>query len=152
LKRVFSDDDRKKKSKRMSEKPPVTTRTLLPDLEETIKTFLFDGYLPCPNAFSIGKKMNLPLNLIGEKADTLGIRIIDCQLGCFKVNKSTHIFQDETVTQSILEQIERVIASGSLTCTRAFELACRMKVHPIEIAETANKLHIKIGECQLGCF
>lgn len=39
-----------------------------------------------------------------------------------------------------------------LPCKLAFQLADELKISLKEIGELANKLNIKITNCQLGCF
>jgi len=43
-----------------------------------------DKKLPCKLAFKISEEHNIPLKEIGNMANELGIKIIECQLGCFK--------------------------------------------------------------------
>lgn len=40
--------------------------------------------LPCKQAFEIAKEFDLPLKEIGDAANELNIKIVHCQLGCFK--------------------------------------------------------------------
>jgi hypothetical protein len=42
-----------------------------------------DGQLPCAVAFAIAKELNVPIAQVGRAANELGIKIVDCQLGCF---------------------------------------------------------------------
>ncbi len=42
-----------------------------------------DGRLPCATAFAIAEELGIPRIRVGQAADELGIRISDCQLGCF---------------------------------------------------------------------
>ncbi len=43
-----------------------------------------DKKLPCKLAFKISEEWNVGLKEIGNMANELGIKIIECQLGCFK--------------------------------------------------------------------
>lgn len=56
--------------------------------KENLKTLLLekakDKRLPCRTAFKISEENNIPLKEIGNMANELGIKIIECQLGCFK--------------------------------------------------------------------
>ena len=42
-----------------------------------------DRLLPCAVAFEIADALDVPIGQVGEAANELGIRIVDCQLGCF---------------------------------------------------------------------
>lgn len=59
-------------------KPKVDT-----GLEERITSSLVNDQLPCPVAFKIAKEMKVSIRKIGKTADSLGLRIVKCQLGCF---------------------------------------------------------------------
>ena len=47
---------------------------------------------------------------------------------------------------------ERLDEDGTLWCPRAFALAARLGVEPIEIGRAADELGIRISHCQLGLF
>ena len=53
------------------------------ELEEKIISSLADDNLPCPVAFKIAQELKVSIREVGEEADKLGIRISNCQLGCF---------------------------------------------------------------------
>lgn len=42
-----------------------------------------DNRLPCSVARKIAEELDIPYKEVGAAADELGIRIRDCQLGCF---------------------------------------------------------------------
>ncbi|MFA5316619.1 MAG: hypothetical protein WC369_04275 [Dehalococcoidales bacterium] len=52
-------------------------------MKETIKASLADSFLHYTTVFEILKRLKVPLVKVGNTADALGIREIDCQLGCF---------------------------------------------------------------------
>ncbi|MEL7566088.1 MAG: hypothetical protein AAGU27_14545 [Dehalobacterium sp.] len=52
---------------------------VLKAVQETAK----DGKLTCTDAHMLGEKLGISLLVIGEAADQLGIKIKNCQLGCF---------------------------------------------------------------------
>ena len=59
-------------------------------LADGINASLSEGKLPCPLAFKVADKLNtLPIT-VGNKTDEMGIKISDCQLGCFGKGKVTH--------------------------------------------------------------
>jgi hypothetical protein len=156
MKRVFGEEDRKKKRSRISPRDSVQTPvngSSFVRLEDAIRASLKDGFLPCPTAFSIAKGLSTPLNWVGDTADKLNIRIVDCQLGCFKIEKAAKIAPESGVANPlIVGQIEALLAKGNFTCSAAFDIVRRMKVRPIDVADAANLIHIKIHDCQLGCF
>ena len=52
-------------------------------LEEQLKASLVDDKLPCAIAFKIAKKLEVTPKQVGDMANKLGIKIANCQLGCF---------------------------------------------------------------------
>ena len=55
-----------------------------------VKASLRDGNLQCATAFKIAQEANVPKIAVGKMTDRLGIRITNCQIGCFKVDKTIH--------------------------------------------------------------
>jgi hypothetical protein len=52
-------------------------------LKEEMLKKVIDGRLPCAAARRLAEEFGLPYKDIGAAADELGIKIKDCQLGCF---------------------------------------------------------------------
>ena len=52
-------------------------------LEEAIRAELVNGKLPCAVAFKIAKQHRVAPRQVGDAANQLNIRIMNCQLGCF---------------------------------------------------------------------
>ncbi len=44
------------------------------------------------------------------------------------------------------------LVNGKLPCAVAFKIARKLKVSPKQVGDAANRLNIKISNCQLGCF
>ena len=53
------------------------------ELEEKVKSSLVDGKLPCAVALKIAEALKVSPREVGKTADKLGIKICNCQLGCF---------------------------------------------------------------------
>jgi hypothetical protein len=56
------------------------------------------------------------------------------------------------MNRTLEEELEAFLVDGKLPCALAFKIAKKLKVTPRQVGETANKLNIKIVNCQLGCF
>lgn len=56
------------------------------------------------------------------------------------------------MSDELEEKIKSSLVDGKLSCPVAFKIAKELKVSPREVGKTANKLSIKICQCQLGCF
>jgi len=60
------------------------TQGNIPRLIEMLKERAGDEKrLPCAEAFAIARDLGLPLAEVGRTCDELGIKIVQCQLGCF---------------------------------------------------------------------
>jgi len=153
--RDFGEVDKEKKRERIriNENPAGLPTEKLEELETAVKSSLKDGYLPCPAAWQIAQKAGVPRIAVGAVTDKLGIRVTDCQLGCFKVDKTPY---DNSVPKEVEDELagnlEALNKDGKLACAEAFELAKRFKIPPMAVAEALNIKNMKIRDCQLGCF
>ncbi len=72
------------------------------------------------------------------------------------MKKTTSRFQEagniEQMNRTLEEELEVSLVNGKLPCAVAFKIARKLKVTPREVGDTANKLNIRIANCQLGCF
>ncbi len=153
--RSFGEADRKKKKTRiqLQENPGKLSNEVLSQLEDTVKASLKDGYLPCAVAFKIAKEAQIPKVAVGEMTDRLGIRVTNCQIGCFKVDKTIHDNSaHEDLNDEIVSKLSALKENNELTCANVFDLAQQLKSTPMAIADAANLRDLKIDNCQLGCF
>ena len=153
--RNFNEADRKKKNTRIriQENPGNLSKEVLSQLEDTVKDSLKDGYLPCPVALKIAREANVPKIAIGEITDRLRIRITNCQIGCFKIERTPYAQSvSKNMDSEITTLLETLKANNQLTCTEVFALARQFKLKPIVIANEATARALKIHGCQLGCF
>ena len=151
----FNDADRAKKKERITRESSLSTlpKNRRTELAEMVRASLVNSYLPCRTAFQIARKAEVPLHTVGDTADDLSVRITDCQLGCFSVNKARHDnLTPESVDRLALEEVDSEVQNGKLTCAGVFDLAHRLKLEPMAVATAANLRRYKIHQCQLGCF
>ena len=122
-------------------------------LEEEVKASLVNGYLPCPDALKMAGRLKVTTQDIGYAADSLGVRVTNCQLGCFKFDKALHEdLAGKTVRPNVASGIEKSLVGGRLPCPAAHELGRELKVSLKEIGDAATRMKIKIIDCQLNCF
>ena len=124
--------------------------TLLDDLNASLQ----DNHLPCAVAWQLAQKHNVSRKRVGETADELKVRIVNCQLGCFGVSKATHDDLDKVaLPEALTQEIKAVLSpDGYLLCETAFKVAKKMKVAPRSVGDAASKMKLHIRSCQLGCF
>ncbi len=49
-------------------------------------------------------------------------------------------------------KIKSALVDGRLPCAAAFGIAKELKISPRDVGDAANRLSLKICNCQLGCF
>ncbi len=52
-------------------------------LEEALTAAANDGRIACPVALKIASRLGVSPRTAGEACNRLGLKIVDCQLGCF---------------------------------------------------------------------
>jgi hypothetical protein len=153
--REFNDADRKKKSKRIQlpENPGNLSGEALAQLETAVKAAVRDGYVACPSGWRIAKDAGVSRLDVGAMIDKLGIRVTDCQLGCFTVSKTPYTGTDtKPFGEELARGVEDLQEQGELTCSNVFSLARNLGVKPRAVADAGNVRGFKIRQCQLGCF
>lgn len=122
-------------------------------IEEAVMASLVGGYLPCPVALKLSARLNVETRAVGDTVDRLGIRITDCQLGCFNVEKARHDdLDDKLFSREVTEGVQSSLVDGRLPCSAAHDLSREVRVSLREIGDAATKMKIKISHCQLNCF
>jgi hypothetical protein len=153
--RDFNEADKKKKHKRIQieENPGNLSPEQLLGLEKNVKASLKGGYLSCPIAWKIADEAKVPRITVGNITDRLGVRVTNCQVGCFKVDKTfPENVTTKTIEDTIIAEMEKLNESRELTCAKVVELAQQNKLVPMDLADIANLRKWKIRQCQLGCF
>lgn len=122
-------------------------------LDKEINALLVGGRLSCPMAFKVSRKLEITPKEVGAKADDMGVRITDCQLGCFGVKKATHEdLKGAPLDKSVAEAVRSSLDDGKLNCESAWGIARHLKVSRKKVGDTATQLKLSIANCQLGCF
>jgi hypothetical protein len=153
--RDFNDADRKKKGARIQlpENPGNLSEEALARLETAVKEAAKDGSVACPTGWKLAAGAGVSRLDVGVRIDKLGIRVTDCQLGCFQVGKTPYAgASTEPFGEEVSRRVEVLAEKGDLTCANVFDLARELKVKPRAVADAANVKGSKIRQCQLGCF
>ena len=153
--RDFNDADRKKKSRRirLPDNPGNLSGEALSRLEDAVKAAGKDGHITCPSGWKLSQDNCVSRLDVGAMIDKLGLRVTDCQLGCFKVDKTP--FKGSAagpIGEEVASRVETLHTNGELTCVNAFALARELNVSPMSVADAANIQGYKVRQCQLGCF
>jgi hypothetical protein len=122
-------------------------------IEKEVKASLVEGFLPCAVALGIARRLNVDGREVGAAADSLGIRVINCQLGCFRFEKAQHEeLPGKTISPEVIARVREMESDGRLPCPVAFTISRELKVKPVEVGDAATRLKIKLTGCQLNCF
>jgi len=60
--------------------------------------------------------------------------------------------KDTGIEQILEEELKESLVDGRLPCAVAFKISGKHGVSTRKIGDMANRLDIKISNCQLGCF
>jgi len=153
--RSFNADDRKKKSNRINlpDNPGNLPAEVVHQLEQAVKANVKDGCVKCLAGWEIANNAGVSRLDVGAMIDKLGIRVTECQLGCFKVSKTPYTGSiTEPLNEEAISCIKSHDEAGELTCKIMHDLAHNLNVKPLSIANAANTVGCKIQKCQLGCF
>jgi len=122
-------------------------------IKEAIRGRLSEGMLHCVDAFRIAEDLAvMPLD-VGEAADELEVRLARCQLGLFGYGDPKRIVKP---AEQVAPELERAIREGlvgeRLPCAEAWVIAARQGISKLEVANAAEKLGVRISQCQIGAF
>jgi len=124
------------------------------DLKAAIEKELVDGKLPCARAFNLADRLHINPVSIGQLATQESIKISHCQLGLFGYPEGKRPVENmkNRVTDQLKNAVLSQLVDGQLPCAVAWKIALDFDVPKMQVAAAAEKLGLRIRECQLGCF
>jgi hypothetical protein len=112
-----------------------------------------DGGLRCAEAFRIAEELGVAPLAVGRVADDLDVQLTRCQLGLFGHGAQKRIAEPLGEVPPELEQaIREGLIVGRLPCAVAWAIAARFGMPKLHVANAAEGLEVRIGQCQLGAF
>jgi len=112
-----------------------------------------DKGISCGAAFRIAEELGVNPLEVGRTADAIGVRLYHCQLGLFGYNDKERIVQPAGQVPPEVEQaIREGLIVGRLPCAVAWAIANRFGLRKTDVANAAETLEIRVGQCQLGAF
>jgi hypothetical protein len=112
-----------------------------------------EGKLSCGAAFQIAEALSVNPLEVGETADELGLRLYRCQLGLFGYDgKERIVHATDEVSPELEQAVREGLVVGRLPCAVAWAIANRFSLRKTDVANAAEKLEIRVGQCQLGAF
>jgi hypothetical protein len=118
-----------------------------------LRAHVTNGEVPCARAFKVAEQLGVSPLTIGRVADEVNVRFSRCQLGLYGYTPSKSIVAPAAEVSSDLEQLLRdSLILGRLPCAAAWAIAEHLKIRKLDVSSAAEKLKIRIGQCQLGGF
>ena len=112
-----------------------------------------EGTLRCAEAFRIAEQLDATPAAVGETADTLDVRLTHCQLGLFGYGERKSVVEPAPEVAPEVEQaIRDGLILGRLPCAVAWAIAARFGMPKLHVANAAERLGVRISQCQLGAF
>ena len=111
-----------------------------------------EGKLSCAAAFRLAEELGVSPLTVGRAADEAGVRLVRCQLGLFGYGERKPAQPVEAVSPELEQAIRQGLILGRLPCAVAWAIAARFRMPKMHVAGAADKLGIRIGQCQLGAF
>ena len=122
-------------------------------IEAVVRERAEEGLLDCVGAFRIAEELGVTPAAVGEAADELDLRLAHCQLGLFGYGEQKSIVEPAAEVAPELEQaIREGLILGRLPCAVAWAVAARFGMPKLHVANAAEKLGVRIGQCQIGAF
>jgi hypothetical protein len=112
-----------------------------------------DETLRCAAAFRIADDLDVSPLAVGQVADALNVRLMRCQLGLFGHGERKSVVEPaESVTPELEQAIREGLILDRLPCAVAWAIAARFGMPKLHVANGAEKLGVRVGQCQLGAF
>jgi len=123
------------------------------EIAVAIKDRLQEGKLRCATAFRIAQELGVTPMAVGRTANDLDVRLARCQLGLFGYGERKSVVDPAAEVAPELEQaIREGLILGRLPCAVAWAIASRFGMPKLHVSNAAEKLGVRIGQCQLGAF
>jgi hypothetical protein len=123
-------------------------------IADVIRKRSVGGKVSCATAFRIVEELNVKPSEVGQNLDLLEMKIVKCQLGLFGYGGRNRLIAkpDESVPPELERALRVGLVNDRLPCATAWDIAKRFDLPKMSITSACEKLHIRIGKCQLGSF
>ena len=112
-----------------------------------------DGRLRCAEAFRIAAELGVAPMAVAQAANALNVRLTHCQLGLFGYGEQKGVVKPaEEVAPDLEQAIREGLILGRLPCAVAWAIAARFGMPKLHVANAAEGLGVRLGQCQLGAF
>ena len=141
----------------MSLKDKKNVTGIKPDkkMAEEIRARISGGTLSCAEAFSVADHRDVDPLDVGRAADALKIKLSHCQLGFFGYSGKAKGWGDGfgPVSGELEAALKRRAGrEGRVPCPVLWELAELFGLQRMQAGYAADRLGIRVEDCQLGAF
>ena len=124
-----------------------------PGLADAVLAKSKEGKIKCSQAFGVASELLVRPIEVGRAADLQELRITHCQLGLFGYgDKKKAVAPADRIRPDLEESVRNALENERLTCAEAWRIAEVCHVPKMDVSALCERLHIKIGSCQLGAF
>lgn len=127
-------------------------------IEMAIRARLKDGKLHCAQAFAIAHTLDVAPLIVGQTATALNIHLDRCQLGLYGYPGHTKGWEvTDIAAHAVPDGLEAAIRAAlddeeHLTCAQAWAIAANFRVPKMLVGYIADKMNVRLVQCQLGAF
>jgi hypothetical protein len=131
-------------------------KTVEERIAERIEVYPDEG-LPCAVAHYIAADLDVSPLLVGQTADTIGVRITMCQLGLFGYAvKGRPSYRIRQPMEDVPDELERMVrdaaVDGRVSCAALWRIGAELGYSRPEMGNAVEALGLKVKPCQLGFF
>ena len=124
-----------------------------PALEHALLNRASDGTLLCAAAFDVVKALGASPQAVGQAADVLELRLVECQLGLFGYRPGKRIVEPAASVSPELEKaILTALVGERLSCKTSWDIARKFGIQKMMVSAACEAMGVKMGPCQLGAF
>jgi len=128
-------------------------KTVTEETLAAVRVRVQDGQLSCAQAFRLAGDLGVSPLVIGKAADMLDVHLARCQLGLFGYGDVQRMLEPAVeVSPGLGQAIREGLVLGRLPCAVAWAIARRFDIPKMQVANAAEKLGIRLAQCQLGAF
>ena len=126
-------------------------------IAEEIQSQLQEDMLSCAKAHALALKFSVSPSEIGHTADALNIRLNRCQLGLFGYPNKKGWEASGVIGLPVPDGFEDALLTlaadaSSISCSEFWEFISGYQLSRMHAGYIADKLGIRITNCQIGAF
>lgn len=123
------------------------------DLARLLADGTEDGRLTCSAAHAVAAEAGVAPSKVGETADLLEYRIVECQLGLFGYSPAKRIVKPAAaVSPELRGRLEGAVVDGRIGCSSCWKIAEDLGIGRPAVGDACELLGFKVERCQLGAF